>query len=120
MDPSAQCIARGFKTLFIMTEERFKRYKNQRDKSFKMLRTLDHETLRPEGQSEVDSTHQHDKKQTIISLAVRDALRIHFGVPGKTNIYQLFVYIGCVIGYVPTYILIRGYVWGQNQMSQYT
>ena len=96
-----------------MTEERFKRYKNQRDKSFKMLRTLDHETLRPEGQSEVDSTHQHDKKQTIISLAVRDALRIHFGVPGKTKINCS--YILDVLG-----SHVRGYVWGQNQMSQYT
>ena len=35
-------VARGLQTLFIMREERLKHYKNERDKSFKMLRTRNH------------------------------------------------------------------------------
>ena len=41
-------VTRGFQPLILFicivreAEERFKRYKNQRDKSFKMLRTRDH------------------------------------------------------------------------------
>ena len=36
-----ECVAQGFQTLFVMREERFKRYKNQQDKSFNMLHTHD-------------------------------------------------------------------------------